>query len=140
MSFLGPLIGGGIALAAGLSISKKTRKLKETGLTAEGIVFQLENNGDRDTVTEGDYHGSFSHTKYPVIRFLTADQVWITGKPVSIVHSLYKAGQEVKVIYNKENPSEFIIDSKLNRVGAPILQALGVILIIVGLVVFVVKL
>ncbi|TXJ27079.1 MAG: DUF3592 domain-containing protein [Chitinophagaceae bacterium] len=136
VSFLSPMVGGGVALAIGLSISKKTRKLKETGLAAEGIVFNLENGDDRITVTKSDDFWSFFNARYPVIRFLTADQVWITGKPSSFAHNLYKAGQTVKVIYNKEDPAEFIIDSKLNTVLSPLLQGAGVILLIIGLVVF----
>ena len=110
VSFLGPLVGGGIALAIGTSISKKNRKLKEAGVAAEGIVFDLQNGDDRVTVTERDGLGSLFNANYPVIRFLTADQVWITGKPSSFAHNHYKAGQTVKVIYNKEDPAEFIID------------------------------
>lgn len=41
VSFLGPLVGGGVVLVIGISISKKTRELKETGLVAEGIVFDM---------------------------------------------------------------------------------------------------
>jgi len=136
ISFLSPLLGGGVALAIGLSISKKTRKLKEIGLAAEGVVFNLENGDDRIRVSESDDSWLSFNARYPVIRFLTADQVWITGKPSSFAHNLYKAGQIVKVIYNKEDPAEFIIDSKLNIILAPLLQGIGVILIIIGLVIF----
>lgn len=91
ISFLGPLVGGGVALAGGLSVSKKTGKLKETGLNADGIVFQLQHSSD--VTTGGDDMLSSNNGSYPVIRFLIADQVWITGKPSSFVHSRYKEGQ-----------------------------------------------
>lgn len=139
ISFLGPLIGGGVALSAGLDIFKKTGELKEKGINAEGIVFRMEGGESPFGFTTDDDQFSTDNASYPAIRFLTADQVWITGKPSSPVHNLYKEGQTVKVVYNKENPAEFIIASKLNAITALVLQVTGGILILAGIIIFIVK-
>lgn len=139
ISFLGPLIGGGVALSAGLGIFKKTGELKEKGANAEGIVFRMEGGESRLEITTGGDQFSDFNASYPVIRFLTADQVWITGKPSSPVHNLYKEGQTVKVVYNKENPAEFIIASKFNALIALALQVTGGILILAGIIIFIIK-
>jgi hypothetical protein len=46
----------------------------------------------------------------------------------------------VEVIYNKEYPTESMIESKLNDIIYPLLQVLGVKLIIPGLILFIIKL
>lgn len=139
ISFLGPLVGGGVALSTGLGIFKKTGELKEKGANAEGIVFRMEGGESRFGFTTDDDQFSNDNASYPVIRFLTADQVWITGKPSSPVHNLYKEGQAVKVVYNKENPAEFIIVSKFNVLAALVLQVTGGVLILTGIIIFIIK-
>lgn len=141
LSFLGPIVGGGIMLAIASSKSKKLAALKEKGQSAKGVVFMMEqeSGGGKFTFGNNDSDWEFN-SKYPVIRFLTADQEWITAKSSHVVHSLYKEGEAVTVIYNKEDPTEFMIESKLNDVIFLLLQVVGGALIITGLVLFIIKL
>jgi len=83
------------------------------GMEAEGIIF--------DMVTRSGAYGGANH---PVVRFLTRDDVWITetydiGSSVTFL----KRGEKLNVIYNPEDPKEFILktDTKLNLKLIPLL-------------------
>lgn len=115
---------------------KEIKKIKESGIKAEGVVFSLEfenssfNNGS-------DYDTSRSPGMYyPVIRYVTAEKEWVTEKyNIGSYPSKYQEGDKVPVIYDPENIKEFIIDN--NSVN--IIQHafwFGIGLIAVGAVLF----
>jgi Protein of unknown function (DUF3592) len=115
------IIGVGIIILA-LSISLKQNSIKRTGLITDGIVYDLSN----------DPNSSFN-IRYPVIRFLTQTQEWITETAnVGIFPGFYKKGQKVTVIYDQKNPKQFIIDSKTNRAITYLILIVGVLLTLSG--------
>ncbi len=79
-------------------------KLKKTGIRVQGIIFEL---------TGGDSEGN----SYPVMRFLTQKDEWITGKPKNnIATSFQKQGDKVSIIYDPSDPNNFVCDSPANLV------------------------
>lgn len=63
-----------------LNLSYKQNKIKKTGVTAEGTVFELLH----------DQNTSFN-LRYPVIRFLTLNKEWITETAnIGIFAGFYK--------------------------------------------------
>lgn len=99
------LIGVGMALIIfAINIIYKQREIKKSGISTDGIVFDLLN----------DPTSSFN-SRYPVIRFLTTNQQWITeSSNIGLFPGLLKKGQKVKVIYREENPKDFIVESKFS--------------------------
>jgi hypothetical protein len=79
------------------------KKISKTGIKSKGIIFDLEQNGTTSTV----------NTTFPIVRFLTNHNEWITiASKTGLVPGVYKKGAEVDIIYNKENTKECIIDDK----------------------------
>ncbi|RYG27698.1 MAG: DUF3592 domain-containing protein [Chitinophagaceae bacterium] len=138
-SFAIPIIGGGFLLAFANKRQKQLTDLQNKGLRAEGVVFELEGDS-AGSMFGGDRDGWELNTKNPVVRFVTVEKEWITAQSSHAVHSLYKAGQAVNVVYNKEDPADFFIESKLIKIIYPTLQAVGGLLLIAGGVMFVLKL
>ncbi len=113
---------GVVLVILALSLSQKQNNIKKTGITAEGIVYDLLH----------DQSTSFNF-RYPVIRFLTLTQEWITETAnIGMFPGFYKKGQKVTVVYNQQNPKQFIIDSKTNILITYILLIIGCILILLG--------
>ena len=141
LGFLLPFIGGGILFAIASGRSKKLAVLKETGLPAEGVVVRMEReSGGMSFTLTGSSSDGGSNGKYPVVRFLTTDKEWITARSSHAVHSLYKEGEMVKVYYDKQDPAEFMIESRLNKIIYPAFQAVGIVLMLAGVIVFITKL
>ena len=72
------------------------------------------------------------------MRFLTKDDVWITAQvKTNFLISFtgqYKAGEHVKVVYNPDIPSEFMIESKQSEIaGRFIIGAAGLAFLIFGI-------
>ncbi len=121
MEFIQPLILLAISIgliAIPLKLLSRYQKLKKSGLPAEGIVFDL---------FESKLSGSYQ--KYPVIRFLTAKNEWITQKYESgISFSNYRKGQQLNLLYDPSNPEDFIIESGANEIILYTLITVGVLL------------
>ena len=82
---------------------KKRTYLKKNGIKTTGVVFTIERE-----FSMGDL------MKAPLIRFVTTDGTWITGKAQQMIRSSvsrYREGAEVTVYYNPLRPDEFIISS-----------------------------
>ncbi len=125
---------GIICIIVSLYSKFDNKNLKETGVAADGIICSLENSSNQSNTD------SFSTNVKDVItvRFLTKDNVWITERVRSnflIAYTgQYKLGETVKVIYDPNKPSNFIIESKQSeRIGRVILGLAGLILLIVGI-------
>ena len=90
----------------------------------EGVVFDLVSSND----------GSDS-LDYPVIRFVTTDKTmtWITEKYEMSMPAFTTKGKKVRVIYNADNPKEFIIKTSFDTsklyYAFPVI---GIILMIIG--------
>ena len=100
MQALIPLIGGIIAIIVAFLSRNMKDSLVATGKSAEGIVF--------DTITDSGPDGM----TWPIIRFTTEKQEWITEKANITTPDLLKQGKTVTVFYNPEDPKEFIVQSK----------------------------
>ena len=123
------IIGLAVILFSLLGKTAKS-KLKDTGIPVEGIVF-TQSNG---TASKERY----GFSKEITIRFVTKTGEWITGvmKQDFIVFypGQYKGGDTVKLYYDKDNPSDFYVETKqLEPVGRLITGFVGVALLLTGL-------
>lgn len=84
----------------------KMKKIKASGLEAEGIVFDLK---AASRTSPG--------IQFPVIRFLDQNNVWITEEAnIGLPFGVYKKGQKVKVTYYKEDPKMFFIHKAMSGI------------------------
>lgn len=103
-------------------------RIVKNGQETEGVIFDISSSDNLDTAT----------ISYPVVRFLTETQQWVTEKsPVSIIPGSYKKGQKITIIYCIEKPSDFFIKSNNTRsiliaitIAAIIFFAIGVYLLL----------
>lgn len=117
------LIVIGIAFIAGGNLrDKKYKKLLKTGKQADGVIFELA------TTHQGNID-------YPVIRFVTDKQEWIT-KTADIALSSFKEGDKVTVLYNPANPDDFTIKSATSSLINPLFIIIGALLVVAGIAVF----
>jgi hypothetical protein len=111
------LIFGLAFLMISLIFLFKLKKISRNGIKTEGVVFDVE------------YKKNYKFP-YPVIRFLTTENVWITQSPDFWASSRSpNIGDSVNVTYNADDPTDFVIESKANRVTPFIL--IGVSLLII---------
>src|SRR5882757_5441527 len=91
------ILAGSIgAMTAGILLWQKGNHLLTTGKKAEAIIFK--NHYKRGSDIEFDAY-------YPVVRFLTDKQEWITQE-LSIGYSpAKKEGTKLKVIYDPDDPT-----------------------------------
>jgi hypothetical protein len=102
---------GLIVLAISVFWVSEKSKLKQTGILVKGIVFEQG--------VDKNYNHSFDNSSVKdkiVIRFVTQNQESITGiikQYFAIFYTRqYKTGETVEVYYDKDNPSNFYVDSK----------------------------
>lgn len=107
-------------LLIGVSIVLR-RRMNNTitnGYSTDGIIFDFE---QRDGYN------------YPVVRFCTLQQEWITQtSKLSYVPHLFKKGQQVTIVFDPHNPADFYIDSKWTRITPLLLLAAGIITVVAG--------
>ena len=104
------LVLGIILIVVALFYQSKTKLLETTGERCEGIIFQLDYGNSLSS------DGTSSLKDKITVRFVTKNKEWITQN----LHSdfmisytgQYKEGNKVVVIYNPENPSEFMVETK----------------------------
>lgn len=110
-NFLTPLIfitAACILLVIFFSLRKKRYRLLSTGVPVEGIVFDIESSMNNDSPN--------SRSNYPVIRFVTLKQEWITQTyNISYPEFILKKGQKVEIFYNPDKPSDFILNMKIDK-------------------------
>ena len=89
-------------------LKRKRQRLLSGGVAVEGVVFDIAssiNNGS-----------SNSTSNYPVIRFVTLEEEWITQTyNTSYPEFILKRGQKVEVFYNPDKPSDFILNMKADK-------------------------
>ena len=87
---------GIVLILVGVMQRNKKKKLLKDGVQVEGEVFDVLGDSSKDS------------SGRPVIRFVTKEQVLITEQyKISIPFS--KKGQKVILVYNADNPKEFIV-------------------------------
>jgi hypothetical protein len=86
----------------GSSFLFKVKKICKHGEKVEGVVFDIVASNNIE-----------SRTKYPVIKFLTLEQEWVTKKyEIGMPLFFFKKGDRVSVIYDRQNPNLFFVKSK----------------------------
>ena len=99
-----------------------TKKIAINGIETEGIVFDLIQS---DTL-EGK-------AKFPLIRFVTSEQVWITEKyNISSIVGSFRKGQKVTVVYNASNPKEFFVKSQTTSLVPTLAIVFALVVIGIG--------
>lgn len=107
-------------------LRKRMNKTFTNGYTTEGIIFDFDQ--------ENNYN-------YPIVRFTTLQQEWITQKSkVSYFSGLLKKGQVVKIVYDPHSPEDFYIDSKWTRITPAILIIAGLTCLVLGVLFYMDKL
>ena len=109
--------------------------LKQTGVPVEGIIF--EQSFDNSFNRSFDNFSSFTKDKI-TIRFVTQTGEWIMGvikQNFGVYYTgQYKNGDAVKVYYDKDNPSNFYVDTKQSEyVGRLVIGLVGLIFLSIGL-------
>jgi hypothetical protein len=109
-------------IAAFFIHSKKVNRLINNGVEVEGIVFDITLSS-----SIGDVDG-----EYPVIRFLTTDDLWITETyDIGTLRANFKRGQKVTVVYNPEDPKDFILKSDKGRSYVPVVILVSGVLVLI---------
>jgi hypothetical protein len=107
-------------------------KLFETGESVEGIVFEGSSN------FSSGVNSAHSANDTIIIRFVTRQKEWITG-PIEQDFQLsypgqYKKGDMVTVFYNKDKPTEFVVQIKQPQwLGRLIPAIMGIIITGIGI-------
>ena len=98
-------------------------KIKRNGIETNGIVFDIEQSVMMD-----------NNASYPLIRFLTVQNVWITkSSRIGVIPGIYKKGQNVIVVYQNDHPEKFFIKSRLTYLVPLIMIIIAIIIAIVGI-------
>jgi hypothetical protein len=115
---------GGIVAAYGYTFWQKTQDLKKNGIKVTGTVYEI---------------GSKAIYRFPFVKFKTKEGEEIMFKSeleVNVDLFQYKVGQQVEVIYHKDNPRNARIDGFWEHNTAEMyLALLGAIVMVVGLIV-----
>ena len=89
------LLGGAIAVFGFFKFRQKRKRIIDNGIEVEGIIYEFDGISIN------------AQTSYPLIRFVTKEGLWITEKGDWTSTSL-KEGVKVTVVYNSNDPKEFI--------------------------------
>jgi hypothetical protein len=117
------LILGVTAIFAFFKFQEKRKKVIENGIEVTGIVFEYSENAPVDYTNSTN-----SRSSCPTIRFVTKEGLWITEQADYGGSGFFlKQGQEVTVIYNADNPKEFIYKTSTD------LSQIGYLVLIIGI-------
>ena len=117
------LILGAAAIFAFFKFQEKRKKIIENGIEVTGIVFEHSENEPVDYTKSTNFRNNC-----PTIRFVTKEGLWITEQADYGGSGFFlKQGQEVTVIYNADNPKEFIYKTSTD------LSKFGYLFLIVGI-------
>lgn len=115
---------GAVVAGYGFTFWQELQDLKKNGIKVKGTVYDI---------------GSKAIYRFPYVKFKTKEGEEIKFKSeleVNVDLFTYKVGQEVNVIYHKDNPHNVRIDGFWERNMAQMyLGALGAIVMLVGLIV-----
>lgn len=118
------IVIGALMIVAFFYHTKKTKRLTSNGIEVEGIVFDIVMSSSMNS----------ADAEYPVIRFLTTEELWITETyDIGVLPTPFKRGQKVKVVYNPEDPKDFILKNDKATSYVPlIILVSGIFLLIWG--------
>lgn len=101
------LLIGAASLVAYSRVIEKRKRAITNGIEVEGIIFDFsEDNGVSTDINS-------INAAMPLIRFVTKDGLWITEKGEWTSTSL-RQGDKVTVLYNADNPKEFIYKTSMD--------------------------
>lgn len=107
------------------SVHKRINQIEAIGTKVKGIIFSHESTMDSS---------SESSVFYPVVRFTTSSEEWITAKSsISVVPGMYKEGQAVEIVYDPQEPTNFFIKDRYTKNVFRIAMPFSLCLICVGL-------
>ncbi|MFC0517822.1 DUF3592 domain-containing protein [Mucilaginibacter angelicae] len=123
---------GAVLTLVGAIMYDRRKKLMKTGIQVEGIVFSIEHE-----VSSNDSMGLY----YPVIRYLTLQNEWITKKyDIGISgSSAYKEGDSVVVIYDPNENSVFTLNDTTSKIIPLVFLLIGGAMLVGAIVVYAVK-
>jgi len=118
----------GIICLAVAAFTSGNKLLKQKGIHVDGIIYSVDGGS---TVNVSNVKDKI------VVRFLTEKQVWITGPLrggfLIFYSGQYKLGEQVKVVYDPENPANFILETEQPELlGRVVFLVVGIILGTVG--------
>ena len=117
------LILGATAIFAFFKFQEKRNKVIENGIEVTGIVFESSKNAPLDYTNSTNFRSN-----HPTIRFVTKEGLWITEQADYGGSGFFlKQGQQVTVIYNVDNPKEFIYKTSTD------LSKFGYLFLVVGI-------
>ena len=112
-----------IFIGAGLYLKNKHNESLQEWLTAEAVVYRIENDFGLEW---GNTNQSRTKNRTIIVRFTTAKEEWITEKlNNAFISSTLQEGDPIDILYNPENPYEFTVNSDLNLRIAPLLFIIG---------------
>jgi len=116
-------LGAGVTYA-GITQKRKTTKLLKNGIKAEGEVIELVPSGFTRN----------SRFYCPVIQFETSAKESITHKyDIGVSYSVYKVRDKLTVIYERDNPSDFMINDKRSKMAGTLFMTFGIIILTIDL-------
>ncbi|MDR0793162.1 MAG: DUF3592 domain-containing protein [Chitinophagaceae bacterium] len=115
----------------GLKLLSTIKAISKQGIEAEGIIFDIEPS----SFNANDTNANDTTIFYPVVRFLTANEKWITkASKISSLPGVYKKGSKITVVYQKDNPNNFFIKDKLTYFIPALLIGIGICFIVTGII------
>lgn len=110
-------IFGAVFMMIALIFLFKLRKMTNHGIRTEGTIVELQRR-------------KYSRSTFPVVSFQTIGNILITKVPeFSSFPGNVKVGDRVKVIYNPDDPNDFIVESGPARSIGFLLIGLALIII-----------
>ncbi|MBC6989453.1 DUF3592 domain-containing protein [Hymenobacter sp. BT491] len=114
------LLGGCLLIVALLQWRKKAHLLQK-GIAAEGVVIRMERAGNEEH-------------EYPVIRFLTPENAWITARyELGTTPTGFKEGQAVRVRFEPTDPHQFTVEEDGAGWALLLIGAAGIGILVMGI-------
>jgi hypothetical protein len=123
ITLIAPLFLGIAFIIVAMTLLTKRNRIIQNGIEVEGVIFDFEISNFSNT----------NNMKYPIIRFVTKENSWIT-KTANYSQPFLKRGQKITVVYIKDNPEEFIFKTSFDVSKlAYLFLVLGIIILLIGL-------
>ncbi len=123
ITLITPLFLGIVFIIVSMTLMSKRNKIIQNGIEVEGVIFDFE----------ASHVSNNNFLKYPIIRFVTEEGLWIT-KTSDYSFPFLKKGSKVTVIYNKDKPEDFIFKTSIDISKLAYLFLIpGIIILLIGL-------
>ena len=111
---------GAVFTVFGIVKYEAREKLFKRDIRVKGLVVEI------DAMVDSTINTSY----YPIVKFSTLQNDALTERyNLGFNPSTYKIGDTVTIIYNADNPKQFIIDDKDTKVMGPVLIGIGLVVI-----------